>query len=343
MSDNEVHLFSPIQLRSVTARNRIWVSPMCQYSVFAEDGVATNWHMVHLGSRAVGGAGVIIVEATSVEPRGRISARDLGLWNEEQAVALAPIVAFMAEHGAAPAIQLAHAGRKAQVPGAIGPSAVAFEKMAVPQEMGSAEIEAVISAFERSARYAVGAGFLAIEIHGAHGYLLHEFLSPLSNLRTDEYGGSLENRSRLLRQVVEVVRRAMPEGLPLFVRISATDWVEGGWDIDESVELARMLGRLGVDLIDASSGGLSAAQQVKLGPGYQVPFAERIRREANICTAAVGLITEATYADAIVREGKADAVLIARASLRNPYWPLQAAKQLGSEVKIPFQYQRAWL
>ncbi|MGE5603467.1 MAG: NADH:flavin oxidoreductase/NADH oxidase [Nitrososphaerales archaeon] len=343
MSDNEVHLFSPIQLRSVTARNRIWVSPMCQYSVFAEDGIATNWHLVHLGSRAVGGAGVIIVEATAVEARGRISARDLGLWNEEQAVALAPIVAFMAEHGAVPAIQLAHAGRKAAVPGAIAPSAVAFEKMPVPQAMGSAEIEAVIAAFERSARYAVAAGFQAIEIHAAHGYLLHEFLSPLSNLRTDEYGGSLENRGRLLREMVEIVRATLPAGLPLFVRISATDWVEGGWDVDESVELAQMLGSLGVDLIDASSGGLSAAQQIKLGPGYQVPFAERIRREANICTAAVGLITEATYADAVVREGKADAVLIARASLRNPYWPLQAAKQLGREVNIPFQYQRAWL
>ncbi len=343
MSDSEVHLFSPIELRSVTARNRIWVSPMCQYSVFAEDGVATNWHMVHLGSRAVGGAGVVIVEATAVEARGRISARDLGLWNDEQAAALAPIVAFMAEHGAVPAIQLAHAGRKAAVPGAIAPSAVAFEKMAVPQEMGPAEIKEVVSAFERSARFAVTAGFQAIEIHGAHGYLLHEFLSPLSNLRTDEYGGSLENRSRLLRQVVEVVRRSVPENLPLFVRISATDWVEGGWNIEESVELARMLARLGVDLIDASSGGLSAAQQIKLGPGYQVPFAERIRRDAGICTAAVGLITEAAYADAIVREGKADAVLIARASLRNPYWPLQAAKQLGREVQFPFQYERAWL
>ncbi len=342
MPDNDVHLFSPIQLRDVTARNRIWISPMCQYSVFAEDGIATPWHMVHLGSRAVGGAGLIIVEATAVEARGRISARDLGLWNEEQAVALAPIVAFMAEHGAVPVIQLAHAGRKAGVPGAIAPSAIAFEKMPVPEAMGPAEIEAVVSGFGRSARYSMAAGFQGIELHAAHGYLMHEFLSPLSNRRTDEYGGSLDNRSRLLRRVVEVVREAMPEGLPLLVRISATDWIEGGWDIDESVELARMLAPLGVDLVDTSSGGLSAAQQIQLGPGYQVPFAERIRREAGVPTAAVGLITDAAHADAVIREGKADAVLIARASLRNPYWPLQAARQLGQAVEIPFQYQRAW-
>ena len=248
MADNEVHLFSPMQLRSITARNRIWISPMCQYSVFAEDGIATSWHMVHLGSRAVGGAGVIIVEATSVEPRGRISARDLGLWNEEQAAALAPIVSFMTEHGAVPVIQIAHAGRKAQVPNAIAPSAIAYEKMPVPQEMGAPEIEAVLSGFERSTRLAVQAGFQGIEIHAAHGYLLHEFLSPLSNHRTDEYGGNLENRSRLLRQVVQIARGAVPDGLPLLVRISATDWLEGGWDIDESIELARMLAGLGVIL-----------------------------------------------------------------------------------------------
>lgn len=342
MADNTVHLFSPMSLRGVTARNRIWVSPMCQYSVFKEDGVATSWHMVHLGSRAVGGAGVIIVEATAVEPRGRISARDLGLWNEEQAEALAPIAAFMIEHGATPVVQLAHAGRKAQVSNAIAPSGVAFEKMATPQEMGPAEVDAVITAFERSTRLAVAAGFQGVEIHSAHGYLLHEFLSPISNRRTDEYGGSFENRSRLLRQVVQTVRAALPEHLPLFVRISATDWIAGGWDIDESIELAKVLAPLGVDLIDASSGGLSLAQQVKLGPGYQVPFAERIRQEAGIPTAAVGLITDAAQADAIVREGRADAILIARASLRNPYWPLHAARQLGHDVAIPFQYQRGW-
>lgn len=342
MSDNELHLFSPIQLRGVTARNRIWISPMCQYSVFAEDGIATSWHTVHLGSRAAGGAGLIIVEATAVEARGRITARDLGLWHEEQAVALAPIVAFMAEHGAIPVLQLAHAGRKARVPDTIAPSAIAYEEMPVPQEMGAAEIEAVVAAFERSTRYALAAGFQGIEIHAAHGYLMHEFLSPLSNLRSDEYGGNLENRSRLLRRVVQAVRGVMPEQLPLFVRISATDWIEGGWDIDESVELAGMLAALGVDLVDTSSGGLSLAQQVKLGPGYQVPFAERIRWEAGVPTAAVGLITDPSHADNIIRDGKADAVLIARASLRNPYWPLHAARQLGQEVEIPFQYQRAW-
>ena len=248
----------------------------------------------------------------------------------------------MVEHGAVPAIQLAHAGRKAGVPAAIAPSAIAFEKMPEPQEMGTAEIEAVVSGFERSTRLALEAGFQAIEIHAAHGYLLHEFLSPISNHRTDDYGGSLENRSRLLCRVTEKVRAALPETLPLFVRISATDWIEGGWDIDESVELARMLKRLGVDLIDVSSGGLSLAQQVRMGPGYQVPFAERIRREAGIPTAAVGLITEAEQADEIVRSGKADAVLIARASLRNPYWPIHAARKLGQDITIPFQYLRGW-
>jgi 2,4-dienoyl-CoA reductase-like NADH-dependent reductase (Old Yellow Enzyme family) len=248
----------------------------------------------------------------------------------------------MAEHGSVPVVQLAHAGRKAQVPDAIGPSAIPFEKMATPQEMGKTEIDEVIAAFEHGTRLAVTAGFQGIEIHGAHGYLMHEFLSPISNHRTDEYGGSFENRCRLLVQVVKVVRAALPDNLPLFVRISATDWIEGGWDIDESVELAKLLGPLGVDLIDASSGGLSLAQQVRLGPGYQVPFAERIRKEANIPTAAVGLITDAGQADAIIREGKADAVLIARASLRNPYWPIHAARQLGHDIAIPFQYQRGW-
>jgi 2,4-dienoyl-CoA reductase-like NADH-dependent reductase (Old Yellow Enzyme family) len=342
LSSSDVHLFSPMQLRGVSARNRIWISPMCQYSVFKEDGVATDWHMVHLGSRAAGGAGLIIVEATAVEARGRISARDLGLWNEEQAAALAPIVAFMVEHGSVPVIQLAHAGRKANVADAIAPSAIAYEKMETPQEMGPAEIDAVIAAFEQGTKLALQAGFQGIELHGAHGYLFHSFLSPVSNKRTDEYGGSLENRSRLLRRVTERVRAALPENLPLFVRISATDWIEGGWDVDESVELAQMLKSLGVDLIDVSSGGISPAQQVRIGPGYQVPYAKRIRREAGIPTAAVGLITEAEQADEIVRSGKADAVLIARASLRNPYWPVHAARRLGQEVTIPSQYLRGW-
>lgn len=342
MTAESIHLFTPIPLRGVTARNRIWISPMCQYSVFKEDGVATDWHLAHLGSRAVGGAGLIIVEATAVEPRGRISARDLGLWNAEQAVALRPVVSFMAEHGSAPVIQLAHAGRKAGVPGAIAPSALAHDKMETPQEMGAAEIEAVVAAFEQAARWSVDAGFQGIELHAAHGYLFHEFLSPIANRRGDEYGGSLENRSRLLRRVTERVRAAMPDNLPLFVRISATDWIEGGWDIEESVELAGMLKALGVDLIDVSSGGISLAQQVRIGPGYQAPFAERIKREAGIPTAAVGLITEAEQADEIIRSGQADAVLIARASLRNPYWPIHAARKLGQEIAIPFQYQRGW-
>jgi 2,4-dienoyl-CoA reductase-like NADH-dependent reductase (Old Yellow Enzyme family) len=342
MTAENIHLFSPIQLRGVSARNRIWISPMCQYSVFKEDGVATDWHLVHLGSRAVGGAGLVIVEATAVEARGRISARDLGLWNEQQAEALRPVVAFMVEHGSVPVIQLAHAGRKASVPGAIAPSAIPFEKMETPQEMGAAEIETVVAAFEQAARWAVEAGFMGIELHAAHGYLFHEFLSPISNRRTDEYGGSLENRSRLLRRVTEKARAAMPGNLPLFVRISATDWIDGGWDIDESVELARMLRALGADLIDVSSGGTSLAQQVRIGPGYQVPFAERIRREAGIATAAVGLITEAEQADEIIRREQADAVLIARASLRNPYWPVHAARKLGQEIAIPFQYLRGW-
>ncbi|OIO95754.1 MAG: oxidoreductase [Anaerolineae bacterium CG2_30_64_16] len=337
------HLFSPFQLRSVTARNRLWISPMCQYSVFAEDGVATDWHLVHLGSRAVGGAGLILVEATAVEPRGRISARDLGLWNDLQAAALAPIVRFLTGHGAVPAIQLAHAGRKAGVSGVIGPSALAFSpEMAVPQAMALADIEQAINAFRSAAGRALAAGFQVVEIHSAHGYLLHEFLSPISNRRTDAYGGSFENRVRLLLEVAHAVRAVWPERLPLFVRISATDWLDGGWDVDQSVKLAGLLKQAGVDLIDVSSGGLAPDQQIQLGPGYQAPFAERIRREAGIATAAVGLITEARQADAIVREGRADAVLIGRQSLHDPYWPLRVARELGYQAPVPFQYERGW-
>jgi 2,4-dienoyl-CoA reductase-like NADH-dependent reductase (Old Yellow Enzyme family) len=335
-------LFTPITLRSVTARNRIWVSPMCQYSVFAEDGVPTDWHMVHLGSRAVGGAGLILVEATAVEPRGRISARDVGLWNDDQADAFEEINRFLVEQGAVPAVQLAHAGRKAGVPGAIAPSAIAFSNMPTPQEMNASQIAAVISAFQRSAALANRAGFQAVEIHAAHGYLLHEFLSPISNQRTDNYGGSFENRARLLREVVTGVRHFWPEKLPLFVRISSTDWVEGGWDIDQSVALAKMLKPAGVDLIDASSGGVSPEQKIPLGPGYQVGFAARIRAEAQIATAAVGLITEPAQAETILKDGQADAILIARESLRDPYWPMHAAHVLGYTMKPPFQYERAW-
>jgi 2,4-dienoyl-CoA reductase-like NADH-dependent reductase (Old Yellow Enzyme family) len=316
---------------------------MCQYSVFAEDGIATDWHLVHLGSRAVGGAGLIIVEATAVEPRGRISAQDLGLWNDRQAEALAPIARFMAEQGAIPAIQLAHAGRKAGVPGKIGPSPVAFStELGTPQEATVHDLADVVTAFRAAAGRALAAGFQALEIHSAHGYLLHQFLSPISNRRTDAYGGSFENRIRLLLEVVRGVREVYPERLPLFVRISATDWTPGGWDLEQSVALAWLLRSKGVDLVDVSSGGLSPDQRIQLGPGYQVPFAARIRRETGIATAAVGLITEARQADAIVREGKADAVLVGRQSLRDPYWPLRVGRELGYEFPVPFQYKRAW-
>jgi 2,4-dienoyl-CoA reductase-like NADH-dependent reductase (Old Yellow Enzyme family) len=344
MSDNAApHLFSPIALRSITARNRLWISPMCQYSVFAEDGIPTDWHLVHLGSRAVGGAGLVIAEATAVEARGRISPQDLGLWNDAQADAFQPITRFLAEHGAVPAIQLAHAGRKARVPETIiAPSALAFADMPVPQAMTGEDIQTVISAFRRAAQRAHAAGFQAVEIHAAHGYLLHEFLSPLSNQRTDAYGGSFDNRIRLVVEVTRAVRHAWPAELPLFVRISATDWVPGGWDVDQSVALARALAQESVDLVDVSSGGLAPEQQITATPGYQVPFAERVRREAGVCTGAVGLIVKPEQADAIVREGRADVVLIARQSLRDPYWPLRAAHDLGQQIEVPFQYRRAW-
>jgi len=343
MTDN-AHLFTPLQLRSVTARNRLWVSPMCQYSVSKEDGVATDWHFVHLGSRAVGGAGLIIVEATAVEPRGRISPQDLGLWNDGQAEALGRIARFIGDNGAVPAIQLAHAGRKADDAEAIAPSALAFSPQTVlPRAMTAEDLDAVIRGFREAAQRAAAAGFRAVEIHAAHGYLLHEFLSPVSNRRTDDYGGSFENRTRLLLQVTRAVRTVWPERLPLFVRISATDWLPGpAWDIEQSVALAHRLKAEGVDLIDCSSGGLALEQQIPLQPGYQVPFAARIRREAGIATGAVGLITTARHAEEIIHEGHADAVLIARQSLRDPYWPLRAARELGQEAVAPLQYRRAW-
>ncbi len=341
---SSAHLFSPYMLRGITARNRLWIAPMCQYSVFAEDGCATDWHLVHLGSRAVGGAGLIITEATAVEARGRISSQDLGLWNDRQAEALAPVVRFMAQHGAIPAVQLAHAGRKARMPGKIGPSSLAFSpELGIPEEATVADLAAVIAGFQAAAGRALAAGFQVVEIHAAHGYLLHEFLSPLSNRRTDGYGGSFANRVRLLLEVVAAVRGVWPERLPLFVRISASDWVAGGWDVDESVGLSRLLAGAGVDLVDVSSGGLAAEQKIEVGWGYQVPFAERIRREAAVATAAVGLITEARQADAIVREGRADAVLIGRQSLRDPYWPLRVARELGYDLPLPFQYKRGWV
>ena len=350
-------LFDALSLRDVTLRNRIAVSPMCEYSAIS--GVPQPWHMVHLGSRAVGGAGLVLAEATAVEARGRISPADTGIWNDEQAEAWAPIVAFLEAQGAAPGIQLAHAGRKASTAPpwsdatkveigeggwlTVAPSALAYaEDYPQPVALDAAGIAAVIEAFRVATQRSIDCGFRVIEIHAAHGYLLHQFLSPLSNQREDEWGGSFENRIRLTRAVVAAARTAMPEGLPLLVRISATDWVDGGWDIEQSIELCRLLRNEGVDLIDVSSGGLSRDQSITLGPGYQVPFAARIRREAAIATGAVGLITEPRQAQAIIANGEADMVLLAREFLRDPYWPRRAAKELGVQIEVPMQYARAW-
>jgi 2,4-dienoyl-CoA reductase-like NADH-dependent reductase (Old Yellow Enzyme family) len=350
------HLFSPLRLRGLTLRNRIGVSPMCQYS--SPDGVATDWHLVHLGGRAVGGAGLVMTEASAVSPEGRISPLDLGIWNDRQAEALAPIVHFLRARGAAAGSQLAHAGRKASTrppweggtpltdgEGAwtvVGPSPLAFsDKYPTPRALDEAGIAAVVNDFRDAARRAVGIGFDLIEVHAAHGYLLHSFLSPLSNRRTDRYGGSLENRMRLVLEVASAIRGVIPDAMPLLVRISATDWVEGGWDVEQSVALARALAREGVDLVDCSSGALVPHVKIPVGPGYQVPLAERVRRDGGVPTAAVGLITEPKQADAIVRGGQADLVLLARAMLRNPYWPLTAAKALGVDLTWPVQYGRA--
>ena len=351
------NLFTPLTVRGVTFRNRIAVSPMCQYS--SVDGLASDWHLVHLGSRAVGGAGLVMTEAAAVEERGRISPADAGIWKDEHIDPLARITRFLREHGAVAGIQLAHAGRKAStrrpwegggtIPESAGgwptvaPSAVPFQpEDPAPVELSHAGIHSIVDAFRTAARRALRAGFQVVEIHGAHGYLIHEFLSPLSNRRTDEYGGSFENRIRFALEVAEAVRGAWPLNLPLFLRISATDWVEGGWTPDESVELARRVQPLGVDLIDCSSGGSAANAKVPLAPGYQVPFAERIRREAGILTGAVGMITMPRQADEIIRSGKADLVLLAREFLRDPYFPLDAARALGAEVDPPVQYARAF-
>lgn len=349
-------LFSPLELRSITLPNRIGVSPMCQYS--SADGFATDWHLVHLGSRAVGGAGLVMLEASAVTPEGRITPSDLGIWKDEHIRKLECIATFLQSQGARAGIQLAHAGRKASMAAPwqgerlvphgeggwtpVAPSAIAFsEKYATPQELDEAGIAGVVEAFEAAALRAHRAGFDVVEIHAAHGYLLHEFLSPLSNKRTDKYGGSLENRARLLLEVAEAVRGAWPQELPLFVRISATDWVEGGWSIEESVEVARWLKERGVDLIDCSSGGNVPAAKIPVGPGYQVQFATRIKREAGIATAAVGLITEAAQADAIIADGEADLVLLAREMLRDPYFAVHAAAALGETASWPEQYLRA--
>jgi 2,4-dienoyl-CoA reductase-like NADH-dependent reductase (Old Yellow Enzyme family) len=350
-------LFEPYQQRSLTLRNRIVISPMCQYS--ADEGVPNHWHLVHLGSRAVGGAGAVIAEATAVSPEGRISAHDTGIWNDAQVEAWQPIVGFIADHGAVPGVQLAHAGRKASVwrpweggqslpmdKGAwptVAPSAIPFDKdWQVPHALDAEGIRKVIADFRAAAIRAHKAGFKLIELHGAHGYLLHQFMSPLSNHRTDDYGGSFENRTRLVREVIAAVREVWPMDLPLWLRISATDWAEGGWSIDESVRLARELTALSVDLVDVSSGGLVPHVKIPVAPGYQVPFAARIRHDAGIATGAVGLITEPAQADGIIAGGAADVVLIARASLRDPYFPRRAAQELGATIVAPEQYQRAW-
>ena len=351
-------LFTPLTIREITFRNRIAVSPMCQYS--SEDGFASDWHLVHLGSRAVGGAALVMTEAAAVEPRGRISPQDLGIWKDEHIEVLARIARFVREQGAVPGIQIAHAGRKASVRrpwegGAVirpdegggwqpvAPSAVPFRPGdPAPAELSRAEIQVVRQAFAAAAVRALAAGFQVVEIHGAHGYLIHEFLSPLANQRQDEYGGSLQNRMRFALETAAAVRAAWPERLPLFLRISAADWAEGGWTPEESIELARQMRPLGVDLIDCSSGGQVVHQQIPLGPGYQVPFAESIRRQTGILTGAVGLITTPQQAAAIVDQGQADLVLLAREFLRDPYFPLHGAKALGAACPSPVQYGRAF-
>lgn len=347
-------LFTPFTLRGVTTRNRIWLAPMCQYAVTRRDGVPTDWHLVHLGARAVGGFGLVMTEATAVSPEGRISPEDTGLWNDTQAEAWVRIVDFVHHQGAAAGVQLAHAGRKAGSstgapsfdPGnanpvaaweSIGPSALSWNGYPPPRTMRAADIEAVVTAFANAARRADASGFDVIELHGAHGYLLHEFLSPLSNERDDGYGGSFANRARLLIEVVDAVRAALPERKPLVVRLSATDWIEGGWGLDDCVELAARLADHGVDLVDASSGGLDDRQKIPVGPGYQVGFAEQLRARAGVPTGAVGIITDPEDAEDVIASGKADVVSIGRAALREPAWPLRAAHELGlSRSEAPY-------
>jgi 2,4-dienoyl-CoA reductase-like NADH-dependent reductase (Old Yellow Enzyme family) len=348
-------LFESLTLRGLTLAHRAWVSPMCQYS--AVDGVPNAWHRSHYGSFAIGRAGLVLSEATAVVPEGRIAPQDTGLWNEDQARAWAPIIEFSHSQGVPFGVQLAHAGRKAStyapwlgagtVPGdqggwtTSGPSATAFGDYAVPLAMPKADLVRTREAFAAAARRADAIGADVVELHGAHGYLLHQFLSPLSNLRDDEYGGSLENRMRYPLEVVEAVRSAWPDDKPLLLRVSATDWVDGGWDVESTIVLAREAHARGVDLVDVSSAGLDARQQIALAPGYQVPFAARVRAEAGVATAAVGLITEAAQAEEVVATGQADAVLLARAMLRDPHWSLRAAHELGADIAWPVQYERA--
>ncbi len=349
-------LFQPLRVRGTTFKNRVFVSPMCQYS--CHDGLPTSWHLVHLGSRAVGGAALVVAEATAVCPEGRISPADAGLWSRAHADAFRPIVAFLRENGAVPGIQLAHAGRKASTAAPwdgggpvapdrggwsiVAPSPLPFTPAhAVPRELSPSDLDALVGQFVESTRLALAAGFEVIELHFAHGYLVNEFLSPLSNRRSDAYGGSLENRMRLALRIAKEVRAAWPDERPLFARVSATDWAPGGWDLPQTLALARALKDLGVDLLDCSSGGLVADAKVPVGPGYQVEFAAAVRREVGLPTGAVGLITEPAQAEAIVAKGEADAVFLARQLLREPYWPLRAARELGADVPWPKQYARA--
>lgn len=353
---NSSRLFSPFHLREVGFRNRIFVSPMCQYS--SHDGAPTDWHLVHLGSRAVGGAGLVMVEATAVTVAGRISPDDSGIWDDTHIGPFRRIAEFVEAQGAVPAIQLAHAGRKAstEVPwrggqplrteaGGWRPVAPSAESFAhgypVPHALGAGELDAVVEAFAAAARRALASGFKVVELHAAHGYLLHEFLSPLSNRREDEYGGALENRVRFPLRVVRAVRAVWPETLPMFVRISVTDWVEGGWDLAQSIQFAAWLKEAGVDLVDCSSGGLVPAAKIPAGPGYQTGFAQRVRETAEVATGTVGMITEPIQAEHIIRTGQADVVFLAREMLRDPYWPLRAAHELKAEIAWPPQYARA--
>jgi len=349
-------LFTPYTLRGVEFKNRIFVSPMCQYS--ATDGLANAWHMVHLGARAVGGAALVMVEATAVAADGRISPMDMGIWSDSHTAALAPIACFIREQGAVPAIQLAHAGRKASTDApwlsrsalspdrggwqVVAPSALAFSSSSPqPRALRASELDDIVQGFVDAATRALAAGFAVVEVHMAHGYLLHQFLSPLSNLRQDAYGGSLENRARLPLQVVHAVRAVWPQHLPLFVRISATDWVDGGWDLPQTLQLVRWLKEAGVDLIDASSGGLVPDAKIPVAPGFQTPFAQAIRQQTGMPAGAVGLITAAEQAEHILATEQADVVFLARELLRDPYWPLHAAGKLGVNVPWPVQYERA--
>jgi 2,4-dienoyl-CoA reductase-like NADH-dependent reductase (Old Yellow Enzyme family) len=351
------HLFNPLAIRDVAFANRVVVSPMCQYS--STEGYANDWHFLHLGSRAVGGAGLVLTEATAVLPEGRITPQDLGIWKDDHIEPLARIVRFIHEQGGVAGMQLAHAGRKAStyrpwegngaIPeseggwsNVVAPSALPFaDHYPMPRELSLDGIKNIVSAFAAAARRACESGFDVIEIHAAHGYLIHEFLSPISNRRADAYGGSFENRTRIVREIVTAIRRSWPERAPLFVRISATDWIDGGWDIQQSAELARQVKELGVDLIDCSSGGNVHNAKIPLGPGYQTRFAEQIRRESKIMTGAVGIITSSFQAEHIINTGQADVVIMARELLRDPYWPLRAARELGQAMSWPAQYLRA--